>query len=601
MGSKKKTLQIDIAYKNYECGYNMVKQHPMFSPLLARVRHIRERGNLCPENGWAVITGNGYLHAHPSRRGEPDEWAYVIAHCLIHLGLGHFKVKKDFIKWNAACDCFTTRLLADLKLGRAPAEMKYPVDFSSSSEEGLYLDFLEKGLPPSLSGFGTAGKDNADMILAPDKTGGWRRRIDWPAYFARGLSAAVTSAVNVAAGYEAYLGAKTDSVTTAVKARNWFMSGFPLLGALAAAFNIIEDPVICARMDISVAAVNSFMNEIYINPAAGLDDHECRFVMAHELLHAGLKHRERRQGRDPYLWNVACDYVINCWLVEMGLGELPKVGALYDQELKGLSAEAVYDRIVVDMRRFRKLATLRGKGLGDILEKGSPGWRTEGDDINLDDFYRRCLGQGLSYHEGQGRGYLPAGLIEEIRALSQPPVPWDVELAQWFDHYFLPLEMIRSYTRFSRRQSATPDIPRPGRAPAPGSEDGRTFGVILDTSGSMDRSLLAKALGAIASYSIAREVPLVRVIFCDAAVYDQGYMPPETIADKVKIKGRGGTVLQPGISFLEEAQDFPKDGPLLIITDGYCEPLRVHREHAFLIPTGCSLPFAPRGKVFRLN
>ena len=41
------------------------------------------------------------------------------------------------------------------------------------------------------------------------------------------------------------------------------------------------------------------------------------------------------------------------------------------------------------------------------------------------------------------RGLLPAGLIEEIRALSQPPIPWDVELAQWFDHYFAPLERRR--------------------------------------------------------------------------------------------------------------------------------------------------------------
>jgi hypothetical protein len=40
-----------------------------------------------------------------------------------------------------------------------------------------------------------------------------------------------------------------------------------------------------------------------------------------------------RLGRDPYLWNVACDYVINGWLVEMGLGELPKVGAIYDPEV----------------------------------------------------------------------------------------------------------------------------------------------------------------------------------------------------------------------------------------------------------------------------
>ena len=49
------------------------------------------------------------------------------------------------------------------------------------------------------------------------------------------------------------------------------------------------------------------------------------------------------------------------------------------------------------------------------------------------------------------------------------------------------------------------------------AESGRTFGVILDTSGSMDTKLLGKALGAIASYSVARDVPFVRVVFCETA------------------------------------------------------------------------------------
>ena len=529
------------------------------------------------------------------------EWAYVIAHCLLHLGLDHFQDKADLIKWNTACDCFIARFLADMKLGRAPTDLQYAVDFSAPTEERLYKDFLERGIPPTLSGFGTAGLTCGDMIMAVEKTDWAGRKMDWISCFAKGLSMAVTSAVNVAGGLEPFLGAEKECITTVVRTKNWFISSFPLLGALTAGFTLIEDPVVCTRMDISVAAVNAYMKEIYINPAAGLDEYECRFVMAHELLHVGLRHQARCQGREPYLWNIACDYVINGWLVEMGLGELPKIGTLYDPDLKGLSAESIYDRIVLDIRTYRKLATLRGIGLGDILEKEPSDWWTTGDGINLDDFYRRSLGQGLSYHEEQGRGYIPAGLIEEIRTLSQPPVPWDVELAQWFDNYFSSLEKVRSYARPSRRQSSTPNIPRPRWIPAAGSEEGRTYGVILDTSGSMDRSLLAKALGTIASYSISRDVPYVRVVFCDAATYDQGYMAPEAIAESVKVKGRGGTVLQPGIDLLEKAEDFPTDGPLLIITDGYCEPLKIQREHAFLLPKGSNLPFLPKGKVFRFS
>jgi predicted metal-dependent peptidase len=375
-----------------------------------------------------------------------------------------------------------------------------------------------------------------------------------------------------------------------------------LLGALAASFKLVEDPAVCVRMQISVAAIDSQMKEIYINPAAGLKFEECKFVMAHEFLHAGLRHELRGGDRDPYLWNVACDYVINGWLTEMEIGWRPH-SVLYDPELKGLSAESVYDRIAADLRTYRKLATLRGNvgDHGDIcLPKDAALWETS-DGINLDEFYRRCLAQGLSYHEQfSARGFLPAGLIEEIRALSQPPMPWDVELAQWFDHHFPPMEKRRTYARPSRRQSSTPDIPRPSYQKSE-PDDSRTFGVVLDTSGSMDRSLLAKALGAIASYCNSREVQYVRVIFCDAAAYDQGYMSADDIAGRVKVKGRGGTILQPGITLLEQAKDFPDSGPILVITDGECDHVRTRREHAFLIPTYGRLPFAPHGKVFRIK
>ncbi|HEY4383821.1 MAG TPA: VWA-like domain-containing protein, partial [Ktedonobacteraceae bacterium] len=217
-----------------------------------------------------------------------------------------------------------------------------------------------------------------------------------------------------------------------------------------------------------------------------------------------------------------------------------------------------------------------------------------------DEFYRNCLSQGLLMHEEQGRGYLSADLIEEIRALSQPPIPWDVELARWFDHHFPPLEKQRTYARVSRRQATTPDIPRP--LWISGSPDAqRTFGVILDTSGSMDRSLLAKALGAIASYSMARDVPAARVVFCDAVAYDQGYMAPDEISNYVKVRGRGGTILQPGVDLLEHASDFPEQGPLLVITDGYCDHVRIRRDHAFLLPENRSLPFPAHGPIFRIR
>jgi hypothetical protein len=117
----------------------------------------------------------------------------------------------------------------------------------------------------------------------------------------------------------------------------------------------------------------------------------------------------------------------------------------------------------------------------------------------------------------------------------------------------------------------------------------------------MDHRLLGKALGAIASYSKARDVPAARVVYCDAAPYDAGYVPVDEIAGRVRVHGRGGTVLQPALNLLDHADDFPREAPVLIITDADCDTLRVRRTHAYLIPSGASLPFTPRGPVFRVQ
>lgn len=567
MARKRGVAGPDPATLAFQEGIGRVRAHPLFAPMAGRASlHRWERG-ACPPDGWAVVHERGTIDFHPTRRGAPEEWAYVAAHALLHLGFEHFKPERaaHWREWTAACDCFVARFLADLKFGRAPEGA--PAALPARTEAELFAAFVERGIPPELSRFGTAGSA-ADMIparAAPSATPRWgwmAQQETWRQLLDRGLAEAVRSAVRVAAGRESALGSGDGGeLTVAQAAREWFIHSYPLLGALAATFTVIEDADLCRRLDISIAAVDDAAQEIYINPHAGLNEEECRFVMAHELLHAGLRHQARRQGRDPWLWNVACDYVVNGWLVEMAIGELPRLGLLLDPGLKGMSAEAIYDRIATDLRRHRKLATLRGVGLGDMLE-GSPGTWDRAEGVTLDELYRNALAQGLHAHGESGRGLLPAGLVAEIRALHMPPIPWEVELARWFDERFAPLERYRTFARPSRRQASTPGIPRPRWTVRPESMAARTFGVVLDTSGSMGPELLGRALGTIASYAMARDVPAARVVFCDAAAYDAGYMAPEDVAGRVRVRGRGGTVLQPGVDLLESAEDFPEDGPI---------------------------------------
>jgi predicted metal-dependent peptidase len=614
-GKGRRSARPDPAAAGRRNGLLLIRRHPLLARLMTGVHWVDGKDrSLCPPSGWAVVTSAGAVHLNPGRQAEPDEWAWVGAHCLLHLGFGHLAARRRAgwsaaagvprdagfdAPWNLAACLAVNRFLSQLKVGRPPAGVGEPTAFdhlvtAMGAEDSCAVHFRSRGMPAGLVGCGVGGS-GGDL-----RWSGEPRQANWADLLADGLAAAVAAAVDVAGGAAESLSGGGKPRTRWRLALDWFIASYPLLGALADAFTLVEDAELCRANQIRIAAISPSAAELYVNPLCGLSGDECRFVVAHELLHAGLRHDTRCGGRDPWLWNVACDYVINGWLAEMEVGELPD-GVLHDRSLSSKSAEEVYDQIAADRRRYRKLATLRGVALGDVLPQPLAGVGDPAGSVDLDEFYRRSLSDGINYHLGRGRGLLPAGLIEEIRALAQPQVPWDVELARWFDDHFVPLERRRSYARASRRQSATPDIPRPGRYLPQELIDNRTFGVVLDTSGSMDPRLLGKALGAVASYAVSRDVPAVRVMFCDAQAHDNGWMEPLDIAGRVRVRGRGGTVLQPGVDLLEAAPDFPKDGPLLVITDGWCDHVRVRREHAFLIPAGAILPFAPRGPVFRFS
>ncbi len=599
----------DKAAAARRAGAEAIASHPLFAPLVHRLWTCDEEDgedeSRCPPDGWAVVHPRGRLHLHPSRSATPAEWRWAVAHAVLHLAFGHVEPgppvgRIDRATGVAYC-LVVNRFLADLRVGDVPRGIDAmpalpawvsPTLLAVGHEHRLAAEFRRRGIPDGLTSVGTA--PDGDVVPGGPNPHG----PDWDRLFGEGLAAAVAAAVAVAGGEQDSLTADRARHTAWTSALRWFVSGFPLLGALAAGLRLVEDADVCARLDIAVAAVSPGCGELYVNPAVHLTPEERRFVIGHELLHAGLRHDTRSGGRDDYLWNIACDYVINGWLVEMEVGELPD-GCLYDPVLKGWSAEEAYDRIANDLRRYRKLRTLRGVGAPDVLSGRVPRAGEQVGGVDVDEFCRRALATGLDLHRCSGRGLVPAGLVEAIEALAHPPIPWDVDLARWFDDHFPPLDRRRTYARLSRRQSATPDIPRPALRLPDELVALRTFGVVLDTSGSMDRALLGKALGAIASYATTRDVPAARVVFCDAAAYDAGFLAPDEIAGRVRVRGRGGTVLQPGVDLLERAEDFPHEGPILMITDGWCDRVRVRRDHAWLVPAGARLPFAPRGPVFR--
>ena len=611
---KKKGKKISITEENLEKGIEIIGKHKIFKNV--RITIIDD-SKFMGKNDIAVADHN-FVYVNPKYYLEPSGWAYAIAHAMLHLILGHFDKDKlpgyeitnidgtktwkpEFDKklWSAACDLYIAKFLSDMKFGKPIDNINLSaVPCSLSDEKKIYEYLCTLGEVPEHLKCDTAvqgmiGLENP--IDYEDENNTFKS--NWATdMFADAVAWAATDSVRIAGGGESlekYMLGYEES-----ESKQWFMSHYPLLGSMAAAFDVVMDYEISRREEIQVAAIDIKEGIIYINPSARLSKEECHFVIAHELLHAGLQHAERRLGRDPFLWNCSCDFVINSWLADMQIGEMPE-GCLYDELYKDWSAESIYEELIKEIRKNQKLNTLRGFGRGDIISHGIGKKCTTYSGMSLDEFCKSALAQGLEYHISSDRGYIPVGLIEEIRALSMPVIPWDVELARWLDCFIPLIERHRSYARPSRRQGSTPDIPRPRYVKDNVNDESRTFGVVIDTSGSMNAKLIGMALGSIASYAAAREVPLVRVIFCDARAYDAGYMAPEEIAGRVEVKGRGGTILQPAVNLLERAKDFPETGPILIITDAEIEDkMQIHREHAFLIPKGKRLPFPPKGKVF---
>ena len=581
-------------------GTQIITDHPLYGRLNGNVymkpKYLSGKGSM------AAVDRKGNIYLNCTAKASPQEWAYCIVHCLLHLAFGHFD--KDNLPdegnvnislWAKACDIYVAQFLADTEFGKAIVpDPKENYKIKLTDEKKIYQHLVYEGDTGKDQKYGVNGSA-VDMVgLEHPIEYGPKDSNPYTAAFAYHLARAAQSAVNSVSND----GIDIDKMTPAREASQWFLSHYPLLGGLASGFKLIEDYSVCQKNEIQIAAVDAAAGEIFLNPLAGLTQEEWKFVLAHEYLHAGLDHAGRCKGRDKYLWNIACDFVINDWLLEMNVGEMPD-GVLYDESLHGMSAESIYDLIVARIRRFRKHATFRGYGKGDVITGSGFRFGEEEIPVRLDEFFKNALREGLDYTPGNQRGLIPAGLIEEIRALAARPIPWDVELGMLFSEWFPPIQKHRSYARASRRQGSTPEIPRPGYIIRDEDLEGRTFGVIIDTSGSMESKQIGYALGAVASYAVSKDVRATRVVFCDAAAYDIGYVTPEDIAGRVEVKGRGGTELQPAVNLLQRAENYPHDAPILIITDGHIEDhLSIKRKHAYLMPKGNKLPYQPKGKVF---
>ena len=88
---------------------------------------------------WAYVTSQGAICLNPRREASVPEWEYVLAHCMLHLGLGHLREDRlgDPL-WGTACDLAVTRFLQDCRIGTPPVEFTGELPLSAKGEEQLW-------------------------------------------------------------------------------------------------------------------------------------------------------------------------------------------------------------------------------------------------------------------------------------------------------------------------------------------------------------------------------------------------------------------------------------------------------------------------------
>ncbi len=210
--------------ENIHTGFKTLSGHPIFAPLSYHISLVDQPGGPCANDGWVVVSEEGVLYTNSQKTAPPDEWAYVMAHCLLHLCFGHFDALPKQREWNAACDYFIARFLADFKIGKVPDELKIPLTLPQKDEKALYGHFCLQGIPKFLEGYGTGGSSMPDMLTGspPFTARSWHynsRQASWQELFALGLAGAVRRAVNVAAGVQDSLFSPDSQKSNAAMAR----------------------------------------------------------------------------------------------------------------------------------------------------------------------------------------------------------------------------------------------------------------------------------------------------------------------------------------------------------------------------------------------
>lgn len=349
-----------------------------------------------------------------------------------------------------------------------------------------------------------------------------------------------------------------DELISSVRLAIMFRDAF--LGNVITRMNFIEDTTGAIRT-MGTDGVRVYYNREFIK---NINIPQLVFVAAHEVVHAIAEHVARTGNREPKFWNMAIDAYTNALLVEMKLGEMPKIG-IYKNEYKDLdkwSAESIYDDMLekgipveIPLDDHLDMVEMGGDGNSDGAESdgdneggesqpGQPGNArvkiVSGDgtpidvvDGDIESLRRQIMDNLLAATHAVGAGSQSGMLNRLVNAFLKPKVDWRGLLVASIRSL---IKNDQSYTVYNKRS---------GQILFQGDVPEQCINVVLyiDASGSIDddtlRVFLSEVYGIMTQFSNFK----IHIAAFDTAVSNYRVYTPENYETlkEWKCEAGGGT------------------------------------------------------------
>jgi len=356
------------------------------------------------------------------------------------------------------------------------------------------------------------------------------------------------------------------------KARMQLLLSNPMMAYLAFRMPLRE-----ARGEIETMATDGQF--IYYCPeyVEKLSDSELLAVYCEELLHIGLLHPFRGQGRDHENWNKACDQVIMNTLVAAGY-KIPS-DSFYRKEWDGLSAEAVYAKLQQERKQSQNQSQSqsqsqsqgRGQGQkqgqnqsqgqgqgqfqsgpvsgGEVIPSQLKGAERDAAQNEI----KMAMAQALAMAKAAGR--VPGALAAMVEDILAPSLNWREVLSRFLDRFVgLDYTYAKPSNYYLQQGIIIPSLAKPTRV---------RVALIRDTSGSMTeqmKQVCSDTLAALLFY------PQIEATLVDTDVAVQRVIEDVDPDDPsvLEWKGGGGTNFRAAMEWLKEQQV----NGAIFITDG---------------------------------